>query len=138
MKSLITRMAIAAVALACAAGLASAQSMKAEVPFAFQASGRAMPAGAYNLSIARSIGGTPVFRLLNTDVKRPVLAMTNGPHDSGNSSDRSAKLVFRCSAADCALVQIWTGTDRGAFDLPAGKTVRGEAALIVVRAEVGE
>ncbi len=49
MKKLTTKLMIAAAALVVAAGAASAQTMKAEIPFAFRAGDKVMAAGTYRV-----------------------------------------------------------------------------------------
>lgn len=132
MKTLTSKLMVVAAAIAAVAGAASAQSMKAEIPFSFKVSGTTMPAGAYLVTAGPNMNGRPVFRLLNTDVSKPVLAVPAGKHDG--SSYEPAKLVFRCTGGNCALAQIWTGSGIGAYDLYTPKAKREEAALISIPA----
>src|SRR5438270_10618791 len=78
MKSLTSKLMVAAMAMGAVASVASAQVMKSEVPFPFRVAGTVMPAGSYQITDEHSRGGTPIFRLVNTDVNRPVLALPNG------------------------------------------------------------
>jgi hypothetical protein len=135
MKSLTNKLMVAAAAMAVVAGAASAQSMKAEVPFSFRVSGTTMPAGSYLLTETRNANGAPLFRLLNTDVSKSVLSQTIGQHTKGVGADSPAKLVFLCGDGTCALAQIWTGNGNGAYDLHTPKLTRAEAALISIVAK---
>ena len=50
MKNLTTNLMLAAIALAAASGVASAQQLKAEIPFSFRAQGTLVPAGPYTVT----------------------------------------------------------------------------------------
>ena len=134
MKSLTNTLMVAAAAMAAVAGAASAQSMKVEVPFAFRVSGTVMPAGTYQVSTSSAMTSRPTFRLLNTELKRPVLAMPVGELGTGENS-RVAKLVFRCGDGACALAQIWTGTGHGAYYLPSPKSSHDDKAMVEIKVE---
>jgi len=129
MKTLTNSLMIAAVAMAAVAGEAKAQSMKVEVPFSFQVSGKTMAPGSYLVS-TRTNSGIPMFRLLNTDSRTPVLAMASQTRDQSGP----AKLVFRCGEGGCALAQVWTGT-AGAYNLNLPKAAPGARAMIEIKAE---
>lgn len=133
MKSLTNTFMVAAVALAAVAGAASAQTMKAEVPFSFEVAGMVMPAGTYHVTPSSTMGGTPLFRIANADLKNPVLVKPVVAH-GGATAYTEAKLVFRCSGGNCALSQIWTGSDIGSYDLNTPKSVREQASLIAIPA----
>lgn len=136
MKSLTNRLMVVAAAVAAVAGVASAQTMKVEVPFSFQASGAVMPAGTYSIALREGYSSVPIFRLLNSEAKRSALVMPTQAHNKGAGRYTEAKLIFRCADGSCALAQVWTGTPLGAYDLPAPKGARTQAALVEVRAEV--
>jgi hypothetical protein len=108
MKNLTKNMTIAAAALVVAAGMAQAQSIKAEVPFSFRAAGTVMPAGEYWVQASRSYGNT-IFQLTNMDTHRSILAM---PYvaDRQKPGSPEASLTFTCGGAHCALVQVAAGT----------------------------
>ena len=131
MKSLTNTLMVAAAALAAVAGAASAQSMKAEVPFSFQVANTVMPAGTYRITPSGTLGGTPLFRVASADLKNPVLVMPVAAH-AGDSAYTEAKLVFQCSSGHCALSQIWTGAAAGAYDLRTPQSVREQASLIAI------
>ena len=97
MKTLITSILFAA-------GVASAQSVQAHVPFNFEAAGQSMPAGDYTVSRGPGVA-TPTFVLQHeqTGHKIMLLALASQP-------DRStASLVFDCGQRECALTLIRTG-----------------------------
>ena len=73
MKSLTTNLMIAAAALF-AAGAVSAQTMTADIPFAFQAGGKVMAAGTYRVDL-RGPTATVVIR----DAKYKAVVMARYP-----------------------------------------------------------
>src|SRR5690348_9656660 len=66
MTNLSNRMMIAAAAIAVAAGVASAQSMTAEIPFAFRAGEKMMPAGTYRVTNVNQQTSTPTLRFFES------------------------------------------------------------------------
>lgn len=135
MTSLMSKMLVATAAMAVCVGMASAQSLKTEIPFRFEVSGTVMPAGSYQVFLTQT-GGVPMFRLLNTDLNKPVLALSRSMNDA-RWAGNDTKLVFQCTET-CALSQIWTGM-KGSFSLPTNhKAYRSEARLVVVKAEKAE
>lgn len=77
----MTRLMIAAATLVVAAGSASAQSLKAEIPFAFRAGGVVMPAGTYQVKTDNHLGGHPYFEIRSVDGGRSVLLVGSVPHN---------------------------------------------------------
>ena len=97
MKSLTTKLMIAAAALF-AAGAASAQTMTADIPFAFQAGGKLMAAGTYRVNL-RGPSGMVILR--DTGFKSVVMARYITHIDRKGDT---AKLVFVCGRGPCSLV----------------------------------
>lgn len=122
----VTKMAIAAAALLVAAGTVSAQSMKAEIPFNFQAGGKTMTAGAYHLT--RAFGSPPMITLWDTYTHESAIVV--GTARIGDSYATAAKLVFRCTGSDCALQQVWTGSPGDNFELSVPHSREKELASI--------
>ena len=106
MKNLTTNMMIAAAALVVAAGVAQAQTIKAEIPFSFRVAGTVMPAGEYRVE-SKSRVGAPIFWLVNADAHRSIVTMAY-LHDYVPSTGEP-KLTFECSGANCALVRMSSG-----------------------------
>jgi len=133
MKRSAMQLMVLAAAISAAANVASAQSMTLKVPFSFSVRKIEMPAGNYRLSSTRTYTGQPVFNLMNTDTMRPIALMPTAPLSAGEKGYTDAKLVFRCSGAQCVLAQIWTGTHLGAFELPTPKSGADEKIRIEIR-----
>ena len=119
MKQLrINLMAAAVVVLA--AGNASAQNLKAEIPFTFQAAGVVMTPGMYEVVQASNIASKHVV-LRNIDTHKSVLAMYT-PTDPAKELKAQGKpgIQFECVASRCALREIWTasGSPAWGFNTP--------------------
>jgi hypothetical protein len=83
------------------AGLLAAGSFS--VPFEFEASGKTMPAGSYQ--VERMSATSSAFRLLNRDSGKSVLL--NMPI-SVEGHQVPPKMVFRCAGGDCSVAEVWT------------------------------
>ena len=103
------------------------QELSAEVPFPFHANGADLPPGHYTINRV-STGGTPVFRLMNLDARKSVLAVSQVAHSgAGNPSPR---MVFQCLDGDCTLAQIWGLSD--GFDLARPHSKNKEKTLVTI------
>ena len=133
MKNVTTRLMIAAAAMVAASSVASAQAMKADVPFQFRVGGAVLEAGTYQVSM----DGSGKLRIQTQSGNRTVLAVASSPIESNKPSE--AKLVFVCGRGPCTLVQAWSSGDR-AYALPYPKQRDAEASLRVIRLreDVGE
>jgi hypothetical protein len=128
MKNLTSKM-VAVAALVAAAGIASAQTMEATIPFAFHANGKAFPAGNYSVRVRSSNGGYEMLNLLNKTTHgvaiAPVYYVDNAKgawKDAG-----SPVLSFQCAGGDCVLKDLWTGSGELVYRLPTPKPQKGEA-----------
>jgi hypothetical protein len=107
MKNVTKNMMIAAAALVVAAGVAQAQTIKAEVPFSFRVGATVLPAGEYRVE-SRSHMGAPIFWVVNADSHRSIVTMAY-LHDSVRSNGDDPKLTFECSGVNCSLVRMSSG-----------------------------
>ena len=83
MKRLTTNLMIAAAAIAAVAGSASAQTLKADIPFTFHAGGTVLPAGTYQIKV-NSPNGAPIFVLRNADTGKASMV---GERASGDAPE---------------------------------------------------
>jgi len=129
MKNLTSKLTIAAVALV-AAGAASAQVMKADIPFAFQAGGKVMAAGTYRVDL-HGLGGSVVIQDANwhSSVMAMPVARIDG-RDGDSNGD--AKLIFTCRHGVYTLAQAWPGTSGTGLKFYTPKTKRDEEATLSV------
>jgi hypothetical protein len=133
MTNFTKNMTIAAAALMVAAGVAGAQTIKAEVPFGFRAAGTVLPAGSYRVSPTHQSGGILAVTLRNEDTNQSVITVPYA-HDAQKTGDAPVSLTFECSGTDCALVQMAPGSGQ-TYRFWKPKTEKdGETRLAVIRA----
>ena len=143
MTNFTTRMMIAAATLVVAAGSASAQIMKAEIPFTFRAAGVVLPAGTYQVSAVSQGSGAPLFVLRNVQEHRSVLLLGSADIDTQKAWVASGNpvLSFECGVSHCAVSAIWAGSTSPAYSFPRPKLGRDEparTALVVMRPDKGD
>jgi hypothetical protein len=134
---------IAAATVVVAAGTASAQTFKAEIPFTFRAGGKVMPAGTYQLKRLQGLGARTMFRFDSADGLNAVLLVPQASGDPAKAWAQAGKpvLSFECGVSRCALARLWTGSAAPAFVLSRPKLGRDEpvrAAVIIMRPEMSE
>ena len=129
MKSLTTKLMITAAAVAIATSVASAQSLKAEIPFAFRAGGKVMAPGSYAVTTDAS---RHYVVLSNYDAKDSAIAMpaslANAPKNW--AADGNPMLAFACGAGPCELAQLWTASGYPAMKFAHGKSGSVEQASL--------
>ena len=125
MKNFTTKLMIAAAALAVAAGVASAQNMKADIPFAFRVAGTTMAPGSYRVEM-NGAGGT--IHIVQANGKYSVQALPLTRLEGGKEGD--AKLVFRCGTGTCSLLQAWSGDGGRAYSFSIPKRERNEETYL--------
>jgi len=134
MKSFTTRTMIAVAALAVAAGTASAQTYKAEIPMAFHAGNKAMTAGSYDVRVVVGQSGSEVIQLRNANTKAAaVLVPFHGDYAPKTwVADGNPRLSFECVDGACSLRKLWNGRDAAVYQLPARKLRPAEVERIAV------
>src|SRR5207247_7890233 len=75
MTTFTTRMMIAAATVVVAAGVASAQTLKAEIPFTFRAGNKLMAPGTYRVSSLNHMSGIPIFRIANDNARAAIIVI---------------------------------------------------------------
>ena len=143
MTNFTFRMTIAAATLLVAAGAASAQTLKAEIPFTFRAGDKLMTAGAYRVDTSHNNGGAPVFRIRSMDGSDAVLVMAASAGDAKKAwrDAGNAVLAFECAANRCALTQLYDGTSAPAYKFhyrAPGKDEPTRTAYVVMRPYTGD
>lgn len=128
-----TRMMIAAATMAAAVGAASAQTMKAEIPFTFRVGNAVMRAGTYQVSVTYSMTGTPMLYLHTWEGNKAVLARAEETHDAPRAWRAAGNpvLAFQCGISRCSLAEAWDGK-RPAFQFAAPKLGRDEPTRMAV------
>ena len=117
----LTMSSMLAAAVILTAGSATAQTLKADVPFTFQAAGVVMTPGSYEI---RNVSNTAKFVVLrNTDTKDSVLIVYSSEHVSKELKARGTpSIAFECSGARCAIREMWTGSETGSYRFRGPKT----------------
>ena len=122
MKRLTMNLMIAAAALAAVAGSASAQTLKADIPFTFHAGGALLSPGTYQVKM-NSTNGAPIFILQNADTGKASMV---GEYASGDApkawtANGAARLAFECAGSRCVLRSVYQGGDAPAHHLSGPK-----------------
>jgi hypothetical protein len=128
MKNFTTKMTIAAAAMLVVAGAASAQPMRADVPFSFRTGDKVMDAGHYEVSMSRM---DSVVTIRSIPGNNSALLLPYAHLDGGKEGD--AKLIFSCREGDCTLVQAWSGNPNVAYAFPHPKDRKSDATLYEIR-----
>ena len=110
MRNVTTNLIIAAAAFVGAAGMASAQTMEAKIPFAFRASGKVLAPGTYEVRMLRGPSGVHQF-VIRSEGNGAVLtvAFNDGNAKKAWTETGNGVLSFECGVSRCALHEIWTG-----------------------------
>jgi hypothetical protein len=138
MKRYTMNMTLAVAALTLTAGTISAQTMKAEIPFAFRVGKQVMQPGAYLVNILPSSSGAQIVRLANRDAKQSVLLVPSARFDVPRAwtSEARPKLRFACSEGPCTLNSMWMGEGSALqFHSQRGKNGEPRIAEITLRPE---
>ena len=122
MKRLTTNLMIAAAAIAAVAGSASAQTLKADIPFTFHAGTALMSPGTYQIKL-NSPNGAPIFVLRNADTGKASMVGERASSDAPKAwrANGAARLAFECGGSRCVLRDVWQGGDAPAHHLSGPK-----------------
>jgi hypothetical protein len=139
MKSLTKNMVLAIAVLGMAAGTVSAQTMKAEIPFAFRVGKQVMQPGEYLVRLLPNVSSTSVFTLANVDAHKTVILVPSNRSVPPKASAWASKLRFECGDGPCTLARVSTG-DGNAYDFHSKRARDGEmrVAEITMRPERAE
>ncbi|SPE35415.1 conserved exported hypothetical protein [Candidatus Sulfopaludibacter sp. SbA3] len=122
MNTSTMRLIMAAAALVVAAGSASAQTLKAEIPMSFHAAGKVLPAGSYEIRQLQTAGGAyVVVRSLATYNSVVLPQGVKGDAPKAWRADGSPRLAFECLGSTCSLQRMWNGRDEYAYKFPTPK-----------------
>jgi hypothetical protein len=129
-------MILAAAAVA-AVTTVSAESLKAEIPFAFQAKGTRMQPGTYWVALSRS-GGSPVFHIYNADSRKGILALPTATDSPAKPVHANPILTFACTDGRCVLSSVRT-EQAMVYSFESGKAGPGtRIATIALKTDRGE
>jgi hypothetical protein len=133
MKSMTTKMMLAAAALVVATGVATAQQYRADIPFAFHAGGKTLAAGTYELKMTAANQWMVV--ITNRDTLKSSLALPTTRDDGRDNPPPGGAptLTFVCGSTRCSLVKVWSGPSNPALNFPQPRISKDERASTTVR-----
>ena len=132
MKKTTTRLTIAAAFLALAAGVASAESLRADVPFAFRIGNKLMAPGSYLVQITGATNNVVTLRNATTKEIGLALPIALAEPSMEWKANGDAVLSFECGVDRCALTRIWSGGSAPADSLAHPKLAAGEQASVTL------
>jgi len=128
-------LSIAASVLLAAVSTASAQNLKAEVPFAFDAGTTHMQAGAYSVIWQSTNSGVPLMQLRSEENRSSVLMV--GRNEYSATPAGPLALRFACVDTYCVLAAIRTSTT--VYSFPAAKiTPETRIATVLLKPDRSE
>ena len=135
-----TTMMIATAALLAAAATGSAQSMKAEIPFRFDAGGAHMQPGTYQVHLNHTTSGTYILQIFNNDDRRSTFALAQTVERPSRTAAGGSDIVltFQCTDGHCALSRLWDGSTSG-YGFATGKAgASTHVAMVILHAVHGD
>src|SRR5947209_728155 len=130
MKLTTLTLTFAAVSMLAAAGTASAQTLKAEIPFSFQAAGARMHPGAYSVRLKSGGSGT-IVQIMNEDEGRSVMTLPRSVNTPWNADRTSVVLSFACTNGNCELSSLRNDTGSVYSFTTGKKTPETRIAMVV-------
>ena len=136
MKNFTMRLTFAVATLAAAALSASAQTYKADVPMAFSAGGKRMPAGTYDFVVRTGATAHSVVTVRNEASSQAAVIMALPGSDAPKAWRQAGKplVSFECAGHSCNLRKLWDARSLPMFEFPAHKlpAVEAERVSIVI------
>jgi hypothetical protein len=117
MKNTTKKLTIAAAFLAVATAVASAETLKADIPFAFRAGDSVMSPGAYSVKVDPA---NHLVTLSSYDTRQTAMLIPSGIGDAAKAWRAKGEpvLAFECGIGKCTITQVWTGSAHPAYSLP--------------------
>ena len=127
-----TKTILATAALMVAAGVASAQGFRADVPFAFQAGGQTMTPGSYQVEYVGQ--QHMVLKLYNRDAGTSAMVLPARRQDAPKAwvERGTAAMSFACSDAGCELNEIWTASTGDSYKFKTSEPKGAETRMAYV------
>jgi hypothetical protein len=137
MKRTAFRLMITAAAALAAVATASAQNMKAEIPFSFHAAGARMEPGTYWVSLSHG-SAAPVFRIANVETKRSIVALSHVAKAPSTFTPSNAVLTFKCVDTRCVLASVRDEAST-VYAVSSGKDAPGtRIAMVALKSDRAE
>jgi hypothetical protein len=137
MKLTAFRLTFAAAAMLAAATTVSAQTLKAEIPFSFEARNVHMQAGSYTVTLSHTSGGM-LAEIYSIDQRRSVLALPRISESPVKPQNSTPVLTFACTEGRCELLQM-RDTASTVYRFNTSKATAGtHIATVVLRTDRAE
>jgi len=104
----VLRTMVAAAAMVAGAAVGSAQTMLAEIPFAFEAGGAKMNPGSYQVRMIA--GGRAILRISDVERRHSALAVPLVTDSVSRPRGSEPILSFQCGEGRCTLAGLWDGS----------------------------
>ena len=130
MKRTTNYLTTAAAVLIATAGVASAQTLTAEVPFAFHVGSNVVEPGTIRVRVLNRNSGNSVLVVNNSEAKRSYVVLPQSVGEAPNKWKASglARLAFDCSSGTCILAKAWNG-EGYVYEFHRPRTKAGETLL---------
>jgi hypothetical protein len=137
MKTTALRLTFAAAAMLAAVTTASAQTMKAEIPFPFETRNVHMQAGSYVMTLSHN-SGSMLAQIYSVDQHRSVLALPHVSDDPTKPRNATPVLTFACTEGRCELMQM-RDTSATVYSFRTSKPTAGtHIATVMLRPDRAE
>jgi hypothetical protein len=137
MKHTAFRLSFAAAAMLAAVTAASAQTMKAEIPFSFEARNVHLLAGSYTVTMNHSSGAV-LAEIYSVDQRRSVLALPYVSQEPMTHQNAAPVLTFACTEGRCELMQM-RDTEATVYRFKTSKPTAGtHIATVALRTDRAE
>jgi hypothetical protein len=130
MKRTTNYLTTAAAVLIATAGVASAQTLTAEVPFAFHVGSNVVEPGTIRVRVLNRNSGNSVLVVNNSEAKRSYVVLPQSVADAPKNWQASGlpRLAFDCSSGTCILAKAWNG-EGYVYEFHRPRTKAGETLL---------
>ena len=138
MKRTALTMTFAAAAMLAAAATGSAQTMKAEIPFAFHTGSARMQAGSYHVVLNTSHAGLPMIQVFSLDEHRSVIRVAMSTSRPPAPRESTITLSFACAEGNCELASLRDGQSNVYRFAVRGSRPDTRIATVVLRPDRAE
>jgi hypothetical protein len=132
MNRFFTRFALLAGMVVLTGIAASAQDLRGNIPFAFNANGADLPAGTYEL--VRQNSAVPLWIMRNVESRKQVVLISPMSAQRAYRDRTGAALQFRCAAAGaCGLEALYSSGEASGFGFLIHKKANVDMQVATVR-----
>jgi len=134
MKSFTIKSLLAAAAMTAAAGVASAQTLKVEVPFSFRAGETLMAPGTYRIVAGTNALHTAAIQIRHDGEGGGIMMLATQRNAAKAWVAMGVpKVQFDCMDGRCSLAKVWNGESRDALEvIPTRRTMQDNASLSTI------